>query len=375
MEIIAKTFQGLEEVLAEEIKNLGGTNVEILNRAVKYQGDTALLYKSNYLLRTALRVITPIRYDKVLNENQLYKSVYNFPWEEIFSLKESFSINPVVNSTIFRHSQYAALKAKDAIADRFRDKFDKRPNVNPVNAHIQIDLHIRENQMTIFLDSSGFSLHMRGYRMYPVEAPLNEVMAAGLILLSGWDKKTNFIDPMCGSGTLLIEAARMALNRPAHRADAPFSFKNWSNFDKLLWDSILQEAEEKSLQTAPIQIIGSDKSLQALRAAETNVVEAGLAHFIKLEKRDLFAYKEVPTGLWMTNPPYDERLKLEDDIAFYKQIGDWMKHNIAGSEMWVFSGNIEALKSVGLRPSKKIKLMNGPIEAGFHKFEIYEGSK
>ena len=211
--------------------------------------------------------------------------------------------------------------------------------------------------------------------MYPVEAPLNEVMAAGLILLSGWDKKTNFIDPMCGSGTLLIEAARMALNRPAHRADAPFSFKNWSNFDKLLWDSILQEAEEKSLQTAPIQIIGSDKSLQALRAAETNVVEAGLAHFIKLEKRDLFAYKEVPTGLWMTNPPYDERLKLEDDIAFYKQIGDWMKHNIAGSEMWVFSGNIEALKSVGLRPSKKIKLMNGPIEAGFHKFEIYEGSK
>lgn len=374
MEIIAKTFQGLEEVLKEEVIALGGQNVEILNRAVKYSGDIALLYKSNYMLRTALRVITPIKIDKILNENQLYRTVYNFPWEEIFSVKESFSINPVVNSTIFRHSQYAALKAKDAIVDRFRDKFDRRPNVNPVNAHIHIDLHIRENILTLSLDSSGFSLHMRGYRVYPVEAPLNEVLAAGMVRLSEWDKKTTFVDPMCGSGTLLIEAANIALNRPSHKPETAFSFKNWTNFDKAVWEKVVKDAKAEELSSGP-EFIGSDKSLQSVRAAETNITEAGLDSMISVSRKDIFTFNDTPQGTWITNPPYDERLKLEDDMAFYKQIGDWMKKSLAGSEIWLFSGNLEALKNVGLKPSKKIKLMNGPIEAGFYKFDIYEGSK
>ncbi|MBK8390982.1 MAG: class I SAM-dependent RNA methyltransferase [Saprospiraceae bacterium] len=374
MEIIAKTLQGFEGILAGEIEALGGKNITPLKRAVKYEGDLELLYKSNYLLRTALRVITPFREEIVKNELQLYKKVYDYPWEELFSVKDSFSINPIVNSEIFRHSQYAGLKTKDAIVDRFRDKFGRRPNVNPVNALIQLDLHIREDKLTLSLDSSGHSLHMRGYRMYPVEAPLNEVLAAGIVMLSGWNGTDTFVDPMCGSGTILIEAARIAGNIPPQRKDASFCFQNWTNYDAKLWEKIITEADA-NIKPIECEILGFDKSLQCVKASETNILEAGLENKIKVSRKDFFLQTDLPKCLIITNPPYDERLKLEDDMLFYKQIGDLMKKQLTGSAVWIFSGNMEALKHVGLKPSKRISLMNGPIEAGFYKFEVYEGSK
>ncbi|MBK8700304.1 MAG: class I SAM-dependent RNA methyltransferase [Saprospiraceae bacterium] len=375
MKLIIRTLQGLEGVLAAEAEALGCTEIKTLTRAISCEGNQQLLYRCNYELRTAIKVMVPLVELVIQNEYQLYQAVKDIPWENYFSLGQTFAVEGVTHSDMFRHSQYVALKSKDAIADRFREMTGKRPFVNPVSPDISIVIHIRQNILTVLLDASGQSLHQRGYRVYPVEAPLNEVLAAGMLLLSGWDRSQPLLDPMCGSGTLLIEAAFLAANRPPQKADRTYCFMNWMNFDPILWKQVQDEAAVQTDYSRITQIQGYDKSIRCANAASTNISEAGLESYIAVERQDFFTSQGRRGVFLITNPPYDERLKEDDIVKFYKEIGDKLKKDFADSTAWIIGGNLEALKMVGLKPSKKIPLLNGDIESGFYKFDLYEGSK
>lgn len=375
MKLIAKTLEGLESVLADELQNIGAKDILILNRAVSFTGDKMVLYKSNLLLRTAIKVLVFINEFTIKNESDLYNGVLNIPWEDYFSVDETFAIDSVVNSTLFRHANFIALKAKDAIADRFREKYNRRPNVDPKDPNLQVNIHVRENIVTVSLDSSGPSLHLRGYRRQQVDAPLNEVLAAGIVLLSGWDKSSALIDPMCGSGTILCEAARIAGNIPPQSYDKNFAFKIWKTFDADLWDQVCQEAKNNENLSIIPSLKGYDILPKAIHAAKSNIEAAGLQDYITIEEEDFFYQEGAQDITLIFNPPYDGRLKEEDVQEFYRHIGDKLKLSFTNSTAWILSGHVEAMKNVGLRPAAKKKLLNGSIPSLFCKYEMYQGSK
>lgn len=364
MKILAKTLEGLEQVLADEIKALGGAEIKILNRAVQFEGDRALLYRSNIMLRTALRIIVVKKEFVAHNEEQLYRQMYDIPWESIMKLEDTFAIDSTANSEVFTHSKYVALKSKDAIADRFSNKFGKRPSVNVHTPTYRLNIHIRGTKVTLSLDSSGESLHMRGYRMNTVDAPLNEVLAAGLILLTGWDADSPLVDPMCGSGTILIEAAKIALNQPPQSKRRPFGFKKWKSFDANLYNQIWNEVENKILDK-PISISGSDKSLRCVKVTQQNLAEARLSDKITILKKDFFKLHPPKGVTVITNPPYDERLKEADINNFYKNIGIKLEKDFIQTNDWVFSGNLDAMEYIRLGIVKEYNLMNGGLPAKF----------
>ncbi|MDF1696227.1 MAG: THUMP domain-containing protein [Saprospiraceae bacterium] len=368
MKILAKTLEGLEHVLADEITSIGGSNIKILKRAVQYEGDRAVLYKSNILLRTALRILVIKKEFVVKNEQQLYRAIFEIPWETIMKLQDTFAIDSTTNSEVFTHSKYVALKSKDAIADRFVKNFGKRPNVNVHTPTYRINIHIRGTKVTLSLDSSGESLHMRGYRMNTVDAPINEVLASGLILLSGWDRHSPLIDPMCGSGTFLIEAAQLALNIPPQLKNRRFGFKKWKSFDSNLYDS-LWEGISKEIKDIPVQISGSDKSLRCVKVTQQNLLEANLSDKIQVIKKDFFKFHPPKGSTIITNPPYDERLKESDINQFYKNIGEKIKKDFHQTNIWIFSGNLDALKYIVLENIKEHSMMNGGLPAKFINYD------
>ncbi len=375
MKFIAKTLEGLEEILAGELKELGAEDVVILKRAVSCFGDAYLLYRSNLWLRTCLKMLVFVREFTVKNEHDLYTEIRKMPWETYMDPDDTLAIDSVVNSTIFRHANYISLKCKDAIADRFRELAGRRPSVDTVSPTLRINIHIREHTVTVSLDSSGTSLHMRGYRKHQVDAPLNEVLAAGVVLLSEWDKKTTFIDPMCGSGTILCEAALMAANRPPHSLDKQFAFTRWKHFDDQLWQMVCQEASEAEKTVEMPAILGFDSDRKAVQVAETNIAAAGLSAWIKIEEEDFFYQEGTSPAFLLFNPPYDGRLKENDIIQFYKHIGDKLKLSFQNCTAWILSGHEEAIKQLGLRPSRRIRLLNGSIPSVFCRFDLYAGSK
>ena len=368
-------MQGLEDVLAKEVESIGGSKIQKLTRAVMYDGSRYTLYASNLLLSTALRIIVPVHESIINNENDLYNDVYDFPWEDYFDLEDTFAITATTSSKVFTHSQYVALKSKDAIVDRFRKLKGDRPNIDVEEPDFLINIHIRNDILTISLDSSGGSLHKRGYRVKTVPAPLNEVLAAGLIKLTEWDGNVPFLDAMCGSGTLLAESYFFANGIPTQMMDRPFAFKRWKDFDEKLWDRMV-ETEIPKLPSFDAEIIGRDASRQACDVAEANLYEIDMDNDIRIEKMDFFT-SDPPAdeGVLVINPPYDIRLRESDIKAYYKKIGDTLKKKYMGWQAFIFSGNIEAIKCVGLRPSRRFSLMNGAIPAKFHKFELYEGTK
>lgn len=373
--IIAKTLAGLEEILANELKELGAKNIQILKRAVGFDGDKEMVYKSNYLCRCALKILKPIASFPAASEEELYKSVKKIDWTEYLSPDLTFAIDGVVNTSNLTHSYYVALKTKDAIADFFTDKMGRRPSVDTQNPDQQFSIFISQNQGTIYLDSSGDSLHKRGYKKTVGQAPLNEVLAAGLVLLSGWDKKTPLIDPFCGSGTILIEAAMLALNIPAGYYREAFAFQKWQDFDSDLWEKVRTEADG-NINDNEVPIVGADISAEAINMANQNI------HFAKLHKDitlvNMAFQKFKPPyrkGIMITNPPYGERIKKYDMIDFYKMIGDALKKNYAGYQAWIIAADKEAFKFVGLRPSEKYDVYNAKLPCKFAKFELYEGSK
>ncbi|MFH2030815.1 MAG: class I SAM-dependent RNA methyltransferase [Bacteroidota bacterium] len=373
--ITAKTLGGFEETLADEIKRIGGSNISIGTRSVFYSGSKEVLYKSNLHLRTAIRILVPFKDFTAKNEKEFYKNIYDVKWENFITHKNTIALDSAVNSNIFRHSKFVAQLAKDAIVDRIRNLEGKRPSVDLDNPDLRINIHIKENHCTLSLDSSGDSLHKRGYRIEKVEAPLSEVLAAGLVLLTGWNGETKFIDPMCGSGTVPIEACLIARNIPPNYYRENFGFQKWKDYDAKLWHQIKNEAKE-NFKDLSIKIIGTDISLEAVEIARRNVERAKLDENIIIKKESITeAELKTGPGIVVTNPPYGERLKKENIEEFYKKLGDSFKQNFKNFDVWIFSYNKNALKHFGLRTSKRLTLFNGPLECKYHKYSIYEGSK
>lgn len=376
MKILIKTFAGLEEILKNEIESIGGGSIEILKRAVVFEGEKEHVYRANYELRTALRVLIPISEFQFFNAEDLYKKTRNIPWSKYLITTDSFAIDSVVQSEIFKHSNFASLKVKDAIVDELRTLDGRRPSIDTHEPSLRIHVHIFQNTCTISLDSSGKSLHKRGYRSSQNIAPLNEVLAAGMILLSGWNHWTPFLDPMCGSGTLLIEAASLAAQRPPQFLQPDFGFMRWNDFDYKLWKSIKQNADEKIIQLENIKIEGRDKDGKAIKTASGNIFSSGFEKNISIEKMAFENSKpKYKEGLLILNPPYDERMSIGNVNDFYKSIGDTLKSNYENHSAWILSSNMEAFKNVGLKPSKKITLYNGPLECKFIQYQMYAGSK
>ena len=368
----ATTMAGLEEVLAQELIEIGADEVQIARRSVYFSGDQQLLYKANYCLRTALRILVPIDSYKIYSADDLYQRAKNFKWEDLFGLEQTFAIQSTTFSDLFNNSMYASLKLKDAIVDRFRYKFGERPSVDSKNPDIWINLHISNEFCTISLDSSGESLHKRGYRLDQNEAPMSEVLAAGLIRLSGWDQKSELIDPMCGSGTIAIEAAMLANGIYPGSIRNNFSFKRWKSYNAELFKQM--EIEVQSNTPTPVRISASDILRRNIDIAINNAEKAGVAKFIDFKISDfkvLEPASEKPFLLF--NPPYGERL-TPSDTNFYAMVGERLKHHYTNATVWIIS-TPQCLKSIGLRPSRKIPILNGSLECSFRKYELYSGSK
>lgn len=373
--MVAKTLYGFEELLARELRNLGASNVVEGVRSVSFDGDTGFMYKANLCLRTAIKIIKPIKSFTVRNENELYRKIYQMDWSEFLRTDSTFAIDTTLFSDVFTHSLYVSQKAKDAIVDKFRDTDGQRPDVDVKFPDVRINIHIHKENCNISLDSSGRSLHHRGYRIATNIAPINEVLAAGLLLLSGWDGKSDFFDPMCGSGTFLTEAAMIACNIPANINRKEFAFEKWEDFDEELFDKIVDSSLKKTREFHH-KIVGYDKAPSAVRKAIDNVANANLSEYIHVERKSFFDSTKFAEGhLHMVfNPPYGERLNLDME-EFYGSIGDTLKREYPGTEAWFITSNLEALKFVGLRPSRKIKVFNSHLESRLVKYVMYEGSK
>jgi putative N6-adenine-specific DNA methylase len=374
MKIIAKTFKGLEEVLAGELINLGANDVQIERRAVSCKGDRRLLYKANLCCRTASRLLVPIAEFKAKNADEIYENAKNIDWSKFLDVKNTFSIDSTVFSEQFTHSKFVAYRLKDAIADHFTEKTGKRPSVSLTDPDLMLNIHIAGTNCTVSLDSSGESLHKRGYRTSQTEAPINEALAAGILLLAGWDGSQNFIDPMCGSGTFLIEAALIALNIPPGIFRKSFAFEKWQDFDPDLFDEIYND--DSNERDFDFHIYGSDIAPQAIKIAEQNVKSAGLSRYISLQKADI-AQLEVPEGkmLMVSNPPYGERLQSENLMGIYSTIGRMLKHKMMGNKAWIISSDERCLAAIGMKPFRKIDLFNGNIDCLLYGYEIFAGKR
>jgi len=368
---IAKTFQGLEQVLADELKLLGAHQIQLLKRAVSFEGDPVLMYRSNMFLRSAIRILVGVRNFRAATEEDLYQQMKRIPWEDYLQADQFFAIDAVTGSHLFKNSHYVALKTKDALVDRFRQKRGRRPSVDLKRPDVRIHVNIRGDEVSTYLDSSGDSLHLRGYRKVNTKAPINEVLAAGMILLSGWKGEEAFFDPMCGSGTLPIEAGLMASQTAPGLLRKGFGFQQWSDFDPKAWERVIEEARElKTEARAPI--FAADISPVSIKAANENIRAAGLeSHIQPLKQSFLKAEAPADSGYLLMNPPYDERLVHADIKGFYKEIGDCFKPKYKGWKAWLISSNMEAMKHVGLKPMKRIQLFNGPLPCKFQGYEMY----
>ncbi len=378
MKLVAKTFAGLEPVLSNELKELGATKVQQEKRAVSFEGDLNLLYKANYGLQTALRILKPIDQFKARHPQHIYKHVYNFNWSKYLKTYQTFAIDSTVHSPYFTHSKFVALKMKDAIVDQFRDKTGRRPSVDVKNPDLRLNIRINVDEVTIMLDSSGFSLHKRGYRASNRQAPINEALAAGLILTSGWQPSAPYVDFMCGSGTFLIEAACLATQTPpGFFRQNRYTFENWTDFDESLWKTVKAEAQA-NIKAPQNKITGFDIDPKMIQLSQQHLKITAFEKVIQLKHSALKDSKpvvkvepETQQGTILINPPYGMRLKAKDLVTLYKSIGDTFKQNYKGYTAWVFSGNKNALKQLGLRTSKKLTFYNGAVECKFHRYDLY----
>lgn len=371
-ELIAKTFQGLEEVLAKELTELGASNIEIGRRMVSFTGDKAMMYKANFCLRTAVRILKPIKRFTAKTADEVYDAVKSIDWENYLDNATSFAVDAVVFSNEFRHSKFVAYKVKDAIVDYFREKTGNRPSVRLSNPDLSLNIHVAEDQCTLSLDSSGESLHRRGYRQEQVEAPLNEVLAAGMILLTGWKGECDLIDPMCGSGTIPIEAALIARNIAPGVFRKEFGFEKWKDFDQDLFDSIYNDDSQE--HEFNHKIYGYDNSLKANEIATHNVKAAGVSKDVVLKVQPFQQFQQPKEkSIIIMNPPYGERISTNDLLGLYQMIGERLKHAFIGNDAWILSYRDECFDEIGLKASVKIPLFNGALECQFRKYQLFDG--
>ena len=371
-ELIAKTFMGLEPVLAKELAQLGASDVQVGRRMVSFSGDKELMYRANFQLHTAIRILKPIKRFRALSADDVYEGVKDVDWSEYIGKDKTFAVDSVVFSEEFRHSKFVAYKVKDAIVDQFRERTGSRPNISISNPDIRLHIHIAEDQCTLCLDSSGESLHRRGYRQESVEAPLNEVLAAGMILMTGWQGDCDFIDPMCGSGTLLIEAALIARNMAPGLFRKEFAFEKWPDFDADLFDKIYNDdSQEREFHH---HIYGYDIDIKAVNTARLNVKAAGLTSDITVEEQDFKDFTNPgKKSIIVCNPPYGERISTPDLLGTYKMIGERLKHQFTGNDAWILSYREECFDQIGLKPSIKTPLFNGSLECEFRKYQMFDG--
>ena len=371
-ELIAKTFQGLEEVLAQELTELGAGNIEIGRRMVSFTGDKAMMYRANFCLRTAIRILKPIKHFSAQTADDVYEAVKSIEWENYLDNMSSFAVDAVVFSNEFRHSKFVAYKVKDAIVDYFREKTGNRPSVRINNPDLAINIHVAEDRCTLSLDSSGESLHRRGYRQEQVEAPLNEVLAAGMILMTGWRGECDLIDPMCGSGTIPVEAALIAKNIAPGVFRKGFAFEKWVDFDADMFDEIYNDDSQEREFTH--KIYGYDNNPKANEIATHNIKAAGVSKDIVLKLQPFQQFEQPKEkSIIITNPPYGERISTNDLLGLYQMIGERLKHAFVGNEAWVLSYREECFDQIGLKASQKVPLFNGPLECEFRKYEIFDG--
>lgn len=380
--MLAKTFKGLEEVLAQELIELGANDVQLERRAVSFRGDKALLYRANFGLRTAIRILVPIASFKAKDTDALYKQLKALDWSRYMTVNNTFAIDATVYSESFRNSRFVTYRVKDAIVDYWSEKVNQRPNVSVQNPDLTINIHIANEQVTLSLDSSGESLHKRGYRVATTEAPINEVLAAGMLLMAGWCGQSDFYDPMCGSGTLLIEAALIARNIAPGVFRQSYAFEKWPDFDADLWNEIYNDDSHE--RDFAHHIYGSDASFYAIQQAAKNVKSAGVQKDVELKQIRIEEIKitnlQFPitnaSPLVMLNPPYGERLKSNKEMEdLYSAIGTALKHQFTGATAWIISSNAEAMKCIGLKPSKKYRLLNGELDCQFNKYELFQGKR
>lgn len=371
-ELIAKTFMGLETVLAQELTQLGAQNVQAGRRMVSFTGDKEMMYRANFQLHTAIRILKPIKHFKANSADEVYEEVKKIHWEDYIEKGKTFSIDSVVYSAEFRNSRFVTYKVKDAIVDYFREKTGERPNISVSNPDIRLNVHISEYEATISLDSSGESLHRRGYRQESVEAPINEVLAAGMILMTGWHGETDFIDPMCGSGTMLIEAALIAHNMSPGLFRKEYAFEKWTDYDPDLFDKIYNDdSQERPFEH---HIYGYDVDVVAVNTAKLNIKAAGLSKDITVDTADFKDFKKPENkSLMIMNPPYGERISTPDLLGTYRMIGEKLKHEFSGNDAWIISYRDECFEQIGLKPSIKIPLYNGSLECEFRKYAMFEG--
>ena len=377
-EMLAKTFKGLEQVLATELVQLGANNVQVERRAVSFTGDKRMLYTANMCLRTASRVLVPILSFKAQKADDIYEQVKALDWSQYMTVKTTFQIDATVYSDYFRHSQFVTYRVKDAIVDYWMEHENQRPSVKLEGADLYLNVHIAGDRVTLSLDSSGESLHKRGYRVANTQAPINEALAAGMLLLAGWNGQSDFYDPMCGSGTLLIEAALIARNIAPGVYRQGFAFEKWADFDANLWDEVYNDdSREREFKH---KIYGSDAGFYAVQAATKNIQSASLQRDIEVKQIRVEELRLADTNtegaLVMINPPYGERLSQDKNVLrLYQDMGTALKHQFSGATAWVISSNEEALKCIGLRPAKKIHLVNGDLECLFNKYELFKGDR
>ena len=376
--MLAKTFKGLEQVLATELVQLGANNVQVERRAVSFTGDKRMLYTANMCLRTASRVLVPILSFKAQKADDIYEQVKALDWSQYMTIKTTFQIDATVYSDYFRHSQFVTYRVKDAIVDYWMERENQRPSVKLEGADLYLNVHIAGDRVTLSLDSSGESLHKRGYRVANTQAPINEALAAGMLLLAGWNGQSDFYDPMCGSGTLLIEAALIARNIAPGVYRQGFAFEKWADFDADLWDEVYNDdSREREFKH---KIYGSDAGFYAVQAATKNIQSASLQRDIEVKQIRIEELRLADTNtegaLVMINPPYGERLSQDKNVLrLYQDMGTALKHQFSGATAWVISSNEEALKCIGLRPAKKIHLVNGDLECLFNKYELFKGDR
>ena len=370
--MIAKTFQGLENVLAKELTELGANDVQIGRRVVSFSGDKELMYRANFQLRTAIRILKPIKHFRATTADEVYEAVKAMDWTEYLDNDTTFAVDSVVFSTEFRHSKFVAYKVKDAIVDQFREKTGNRPNVRITNPDLQLHIHVAEFDCTLSLDSSGESLHRRGYRQESVEAPLNEVLAAGIIMQTGWHGECDLIDPMCGSGTIAIEAALIARGIAPGVYRKEYAFEKWRDYDRELFEKIYEdESKERPFEH---HIYAYDINHNAIAIASNNVKAAGLSKEISLQQQDFKDFTQPKEkSIIITNPPYGERISAPDLLGLYKMIGERLKHHFTGCEAWILSYREECFDQIGLRPSLRTPLFNGSLECELRKYQLFSG--
>ena len=374
--MVAKTFYGFEEILSKELLKLGAQNIEKGSRSVSFYGDKGFMYKANLSLRTAIKILKPIKSFKFKDQDDFYNKIYKVDWEKYLDKDGSFLVSSIVfHSNLFNHSKYVSLKVKDAVVDRFRDLFKFRPNIDLIQPDLKINIHINKNTCNVSLDSSGESLHKRGYKAFGTIAPINEVLAAGIILMSEWKADSDFLDPMCGGGTILIEAAMIACNIAPNLNRKEFAFEKWKDWDEELFELIEKSVIKKAVKFHH-KIYGYDISGLAIKKAKENIKNAELEINIIVEKRDFFTTKKKNENNLhvLFNPPYNKRISY-DIKDMYTNIGNTLKNNYSDSNVWLITSNIEAIKNIELHPSKKIKLFNANLESRLVNYEIYKGSK